>query len=170
MAYSSDVPSLLRAIFSLEDDVILSQSHIWQDLRSQGLRLAQSELTPWERHANAAMLKRWMKDNTNDWPILEARYCPAVARLRLQKQQACADVAVRLHARGQLKFKMLVTQEWSGLKLRRRWLHEWVGQTGKSLRTLYRVRNEIRGELNYREEVAINQLTAAMALDGMLED
>lgn len=163
---TNSIPDLLRAIFSLEDSVVLSQSHVWQDLRSQGLRIGTSDLTPWERHANAAMLKRWMKDNTNDWAILEARYCPAVARLRNQKQQACADVAVRLHARGPLKLKLFITQEWSGLKLRRRWLDGWVGE-GSSKRTLYRIRNEVRKELNYREEVATNQLTAAMALDGV---
>jgi len=172
MSQGNSVVSILRTVFALESDFVLSQSQVWSDMRGGSVKGVSVYDTAWDRHADAAMLLRYMKDNCRDFAILECRYRSTGTRnLRMAKQQACAEVAwgMRDGYKCKPRYVQLCVEEWSGIWMRKGWINQWMSQMSKSKSALYHMRNKLKRELSVRERRALDELTAVMTMEGLLE-
>lgn len=161
----------LTIAFALENVPILKISSALRDLRAEGLARPPSYYqTPWDRHAQAAIVLD-----------LITRYCnaPEIIQCRYQIVRTPEDMRIKLAAALYIAresqydfniFTLLCVAQWGGMKIAPEYMRECSQLLGRSIRMLWYRRNKIYAELDGKLDRAVRQLDPIMYEMGLIQE
>ena len=163
------VDHALRMAYRLEGDQICKVSSYFADLRAGELRGHSYYDTPWDRHAQAAMVLRFVRERTKDGDLIDCHYRQPRSDAQLGKKWLSVwSVSQRL-IRPDNAFSRFCVADWAGLWLPKNWIKDHAKQLNISVRQAYRIRKLIHEELDQHESRALNELEDAMREAGLID-
>lgn len=163
-----DVAHAVSFAYRLEDAAILKISSAFADLRAGEIRGAPMYETPWDRHAQAALILRTIR-RSRYRSLIEAKYRkPTSMEAVSNKHIDCEIVANNYHGESS-PFIVYCVCDWANVRLPKGWVKFYAKAMDTSKRTLYRQRKEVSELLNKAESMAIHDLEIVMRDAGLIE-
>lgn len=163
-----DVAHAVSFAYRLEDTAILKISSALSDLRASEIRGAPMYETPWDRHAQAALIIRTIRRSRYK-NIIEAKFRkPTSLNAITDKHMDCEKVANEF-VNASSPFVVYCVCDWANIRLPKGWVKVYARVMDCSKRTLYRQRTQVFEALDNTEGVALKNLDIVMRDAGLIE-
>lgn len=164
-----DIEHAIKTAYRLEHDPVCKTSSYFAQLRASELRGAPVYATPWDRHAQAVITLRIIRDNASHPDILECHYIqPRDTASYLKKWEYCRKIAQEIF-RTSDGFVIYCIANWAGVKLPAYWVKRWSRIHGLARRTLYDRRRGIYNKLDDLENRMIESLQDLLQERGLVD-
>ena len=162
-----DVGHALSFAYRLENAAIIKISSALSDLRASELRSAPLYDTPWDRHAQAAMIIRAVK-RSRYRSVIEAKFRMPVTASSINAKHIDCEIVANEFVSEHSPFVVYCVCEWARIRLLKGWVKYYAKTMQCSTRTLYRQRANIQAELEKVESIAISDLDIIMRDAGLI--
>lgn len=162
------VEHAVRTAYRMESAQVLDISSFFADLRASEIRAMSYYDNPWDLHAQAAMVLRYVKDNSTFADVLEAHHRQPHDACQLGKKWiACWKVTQR-YIFPHDTCCVYAVADWGGLRLPKDWVKSIAKHMNVSVRQVYRIRKRVYEELDQLETRALAQLEDPMREAGLI--
>lgn len=163
-----DVAHAVSFAFRLEGASILKISSALSDLRASEIRGAPMYETPWDRHAQAALILRTIR-RCRYKSLIEAKYRRPTSLSAINDKVMDCEIVANEFAHASSPFVVYCVYDWANIRLPKSWVGFYAKTMDCSKRTLYRQRKQVFDALDSAEGAAIHSLEVVMRDAGLIE-
>lgn len=163
-----DVAHAVSFAYRLEDAAILKISSALSDLRASEIRGAPMYETPWDRHAQAALILRTIRRSRYKC-LIEAKFRKPTSLSAISNKHMDCEIVANEFVSERSPFIVYCVCEWANVRMPKGWVKYYAKRMEQSKRTLYRQRKQIMETLDRAEQQAINDLDIVMRDSNLIE-